>query len=241
MAQTVFDVGDPITSRLKLGVTPDGTTNVSVVVTKPDGSVQTITGPTGPVNTDEWTGRWTADFIGGGDYVAVWTVTGTGAGVQAKVYNVRALPSASDDRPAWAPFLSDVADHCPWLTVDVVTPGSALHYGTFTGNTWPTDEQAQRHVDQAVTSVSTAAGTIATALYPMARLVASLRAAAAIIRAYPRDTNDLNTADALDRRADAELARLIAANTEAGQDPVDGGLLPLYAFPDPAPWGDYYL
>lgn len=241
MPQTVYDVGDPITSRLKLGVTPDGTTNVTVAVTKPDGSAQSVTGPSGPVNTDEYVAQWTADHTDGGDYVAVWTVTGTGAGVQAKVYNVRRLPTASDDRPSWAPFLSDVADHCPWLTVDVVTPGSALHYGTFTGNTWPTDEQAQRHVDQAVTSVSAAAGTIATSLYPMARVVASLRAAAAIIRAYPRDPNDLNTADALDRRADAELKRLIDANTEAGQDPVDGGLLPLYAFPDAPSWGDLYL
>jgi hypothetical protein len=79
MPQTVYDIGDPITSRLKLGVTPDGTTAVTVAVTKPDGTSQAVTGPTGPVNSDEWTAQWTAAMAN--DYVAVWTVTGTGAGV----------------------------------------------------------------------------------------------------------------------------------------------------------------
>jgi hypothetical protein len=39
MPQTVYDVGDPITSRLKLGVTPDGTTVATVAVQRPDGTV----------------------------------------------------------------------------------------------------------------------------------------------------------------------------------------------------------
>jgi hypothetical protein len=50
MPQTVFDVGDLITSRLNLGVTPDGTTAAAVVVKRPDGVV--ITG----LNTSAWAG-----------------------------------------------------------------------------------------------------------------------------------------------------------------------------------------
>lgn len=240
MPQTVFDVGDTITTRLKLGVTPDGTTAVTVAVTKPDGTAQTLSGgPTGPTNVDEWTAQWVANHAGGGDYLAVWTVTGTGAGVQAKVFPVRGLPGAGT-RPTWTPFLSDVADHTPWLTVDT-TSTSATHLGTFTGSTWPPDDAAQRITDQAVTSVAAALGTVNTGLYDMAGLVASLRAAAAIVRAYPRDPSDLNTADALDRRADAELARLIAANANAGESAVPAALLPLYAFPDAPAWADLNL
>lgn len=243
MPQTVFDLGDPITSRLTLGVTPDVTTVVTVAVTAPDGTAQTVTGPTQVGATDVWTAQWTAALAG--DYAAVWTVTGTGAGVQAKIFNVRALPVAGDDRPAWAPFLSDVADHVPYLTVDTVTPGSATFYGTWNGNTSPTDEQAMRLVDQAVTSVAAAVGTVNAALHGMARIVASLRAAASILRAYPRDPNDPNDralAADLDRRADAELARLIDANTSLGESTVPpSGLLPVYSFSPPVAWGDSYL
>jgi hypothetical protein len=244
LPQTVFDVGDPITSRLKLGVTPDGTTVVTVAVTKPDGTAQTLSGgPTRVELTDEWTAQWAASMAG--DYVATLSVTGTGAGVQAKVFNVRALPTADDGRPTWAPFLSDVADHIPYLTVDVVTPGSATYYMTFNGNTHPADDSAMRHVDQAVVSVAAAVGTVNAALSEQAKLVASLRAAASILRAYPRDPNDPNDralAQDLDRRADAELGRLIDANTAAGEATVPpSGLLPIYSFPVAVSWGDSYF
>jgi hypothetical protein len=150
--QTVFDQGDLITSRLNLGVTPDDTTTATVTVQRPDGTA--IAG----LNTSAWAGmektvQWWATDDGtaagtttssAGDWLAVWRVTGTGASVTAKVYPVRPLPSASSDRPPWAPFLSDVADHVPWLTVDTVTPGSQVYLGTFTGRTTPTDEQVQR-------------------------------------------------------------------------------------------------
>jgi hypothetical protein len=237
MPQTVYDIGDPITSRLKLGVTPDGTTAVTVAVTKPDGTSQTVTGPTGPVNGDEWTAQWTAAMAN--DYVAVWTVTGTGAGVQAKIYNVRALPSASNTRPAWTPFLSDAADYIPRMTIDTTTPGSAIEYGTFNGNTTPTDEQAMRLVDAAAGSVLAATGALAVTVAGQAKTTAALRAAASILRADARNAADLATADALDRRADAELARLIAANSAAGSSSV--ALVPEWSFPAPCAWGDTNL
>ncbi len=238
MPQTVYDVGDPITSRLKLGVTPDGTTAVTVAVTKPDGSSQSTTSVNGPVNGDEYTVQWTAGMAN--DYVAVWTVTGTGAGVQAKVYNVRALPSASNTRPGWAPFLSDVADYIPRMTIDTTTPGSAIEYGTFNGNTTPTDEQAMRLVDAAVGSVLAATGTLAATVQGQAKTTAALRAAASILRAYARNAADLSTADALDRRADAELTRLAAANAAAGSASAVA-LVPEWSFPAPCAWGDTNL
>ncbi len=242
MVQTVFDVGDPITSRLKLGVAPDGTTVVAVAVTAPDGTAQTVVGPTGPVNVDEYMAQWTATMAG--DYVATWSVTGTGAGVQSKVFVVRAAPLASDDRPVWAPYLSDVADHVPYLTVDTTTPGDATFLRTFSGYTSPTDSQAARITDQAVVSVMAAVGTVNDSLHGMARLVASLRAAAAILRAYPRDPNDPNDralAQDLDRRADAELAVLKAANEAAGEAQVPAALAPVWSFPQSVSWGDAYL
>lgn len=239
MPQTVYDQGDPITSRLKLGVTPDVTTAVTVVVTRPDGTQQ-YSGPPagGPVNGDEYTVQWTASMAN--DYVAVWTVTGTGAGVQAKVYNVRPLPSPSASRPAWVPFLSDVADYIPRLTIDMVTPGSAVEYGTFNGLTTPSDEQAMRLLDRAVGSVIATAGTIQTSVAGLAATAAALRAAAAIQRAYPRSADDRAVADALDRRADAELARLVAANAAAGAVGTTG-TLPQWSFPAPVAWGDTNL
>lgn len=235
----VYDVGDTVTAVLRLDVQPDGTTAVYVVWTRPDGVTASGSGPTGPDGRD-YTSTVTADRAG--DWLAVWTVTGTGAGVTAQVYPARALPSVSDDRPAWTPFLSQVADHVPYLTVDTVTPGSALHLGTFTARTWPTDEQAQRLTDGAVTYVRSAVGTVAPAVYDMATQVAALRAAAAIARAYPRDDGDLAAAAALDARADADLARLKAANDAAGGgDGSEVDLLPVYSFPAPVPWGDSYL
>lgn len=236
MPQTVYDVGDPITSRLKLGVAPDVGTAVTVTVTKPDGAAQAgVAGPSRDGLTDEYVAQWTADYTAGGDYVAKWTVTGTGAGVQAKVYNVRPIPSART-RPSWSPFLSQVADYVPRLTIDTVTPGVAIPLGTFTGQTDPTDEQVMRLIDQAFATVAAPLVTVAPTLYDLATVVVSLRAAAAVQRAYARNPQDYAAADALDRRADSSYTVLSVANASA-TDP--GGVPSLeWSFPDPVPWGD---
>lgn len=235
MPQTVYDVGDPITSRLKLGVVPDGTTVVIVAVTKPDGTAQAgVAGPTLD-GLDEYTAQWVADYAAGGDYVAKWTVTGTGAGVQAKVYNVRPTPSART-RVSWAPFLSQVADYVPRLTIDTVTPGESIPLGTFTGQTDPTDEQVMRLIDQALTTVAGPLVSLAPALYDLATTVVSMRTAAAVQRAYARNAQDYAAADALDRRADAAYATLVTADASATEP---GGVAGLeWSFPDPVPWGD---
>lgn len=247
MSQTVYDVGDPITSRLKLGVTPDGTSAPTVVVTRPDGS--TITGliPSGSWGgtggdertvqffaTDDGTASGTT-LAAAGDWLAVWKVTGTGASVSAKVYNVAPLPGTST-RPAWSPFLSDVADQVPFLTIDPTTPGSQVYLGTFTGYTSPTDEQAQRHIDRAVSIVGAGFGTLTGALPGMARSVAAIWAASTLARAFARDDSTRQIADALSKQAQVDLKVLQAAVDNAGADALDAQ--PVLIAPTPVPWGD---
>jgi hypothetical protein len=250
--QTVFDVGDLITSRLTLGVTPDGTTTATLVVTRPDGAVVTGIGTSG-WTADQKTAQWYATddgLVGGtkvhasGDWLAVWTVTGTGASVTAKVYSVRLLPSASEKRPVWTPFLSDVADYVPYLTVDTTTPGGQVYLGTFTGSTTPTDEQVQRILDREVSLLLTATvgiSVMSAELYDTARTVAALRAATVLARTYPRQDNiDLRFATNLDAWAKAAFEQLVIAVSELGGGP-GAGPAPVGYFPDAPDWQDLYL
>jgi hypothetical protein len=247
MTQTVYDVGDPITSRLKLGVTPDGTSTPTVTVTRPDGTAITGLTPSGSWGgtagdertvqffaTDDGTSGGTIDAADG-DWLAVWKVTGTGASVSPKVYNVAPLPGTSTRVP-WSPFLSDVADHVPFLTIDQTAPGSQFYLGTFTGNTSPTDEQAQRHVDAAASIVGAGFGTLTGALPRMARAVAALWAAGTLCRAFARDADTRALADALSKQAAADLKVLQTAVDNAGADSLSA--LPVLVAPRPVPWGD---
>jgi hypothetical protein len=244
MSQSVFNPGDPITSRLKLGVVPDGTTAASVVVRRPDGAVISGLTPSGWVNTDEKTVQFYATDDGAaagttvassGDWLVVWSVLGAGASVTPKVYSVSALPGTTT-RPVWSPFLSDVADHAPFLTMDTRTPGAQTWLGTFTGWTSPTDEQAQRHIDSAASIVGAGFGTLAGTLPRMARAVTALRAAISLIRAFARGPEDLALADALERQLAADTKALQAAVDNAGADTLSAAPV-LYA-PAPVPWGD---
>jgi hypothetical protein len=246
MTQTVFLVGNPITSRLTLGVMPDGTTAAAVVVRRPDGTTVSTTAVSAPVG-DVYTVQWFATDTGlaggttdasAGDWVAVWTVTGTGATVAPKVYNVIPLPGTGS-RAVWTPFLSQVADLVPYLTEDSVTPGQ-VWLGTFTGTTSPTDEQAQRHVDAAVAYVTASTGTVPASLQALAKAVAAQRAAATILRAFARTAEQRDGADALDRRTTTDLAALVAA-AEAGGSAPSSGALPVAFFPDPTIHGDWNL
>lgn len=246
MPQTVYDVGDPITSRLKLGVTPDGTSAATVAVSRPDGTSITVVASPGWSGTDgdEKTTQFYATddgTVGGtvasaaGDWLALWKVTGTGASVTPKIYNVAPLPGTTT-RPAWSPFLSDVADHVPFLTIDQRTPGSQTYLGTFTGWTSPTDEVAQRHIDQAVSIVGAGFGTLTGSLPRMARAVAALWAAASLCRAYARDRDTRDLATQLAAAAAAQLKVLQQAVENAGADTLSA--VPVMYAPRPVPWGD---
>lgn len=246
MAQNVFDPGDPITSRLKLGVTPDGTTIATVTVQRPDGTAIAGLTPSGWAG-DEKTVQFYATDDGtasgpvinaGGDWLVVWRVAGTGASVAPKVYSVQPLPGATT-RVAWSPFLSDVADHVPFLTMDLTAPGSQTWLGTFTGVTSPTDEQAQRHIDQAVAIVGAGLGTLTGALPRMARSVAAIWAAASLARAFARDDTQRSLAADLASAASAQLTTLKQAADNAGADSLSPA--PVMYAPDPVPWGDRLL
>lgn len=251
MPQTVFDVGDPITSRLDIGVTPDGTTTASVVVQRPDGTVISGLVPTafvGSVKTVQWFATNTgvvgaATDLAAGDWLAVWTVTGTGASVTPKIYSVSTLPTPGT-RVGWTPFLSDVADYVAYLTVDTTSPGSQVFLGTFTGNTTPTDEQVQRIIDREVSIVegmTVGITSMPTSLYSLASTVVALRAASIIARTYQRTNElDLRFATTLDAWAASALASLIAAVGELGGGP-GAGPAPVGYFPDAPYWQDQYL
>lgn len=247
MPQTVYDVGDLITSRLKLGVTPDGTTAATVVVTRPDGTA--IAG----LNTSAWvadekTVQWYATVDGtvgaattvgvaDGDWLAVWRVTGTGASVTAKVYNVRALPDTAT-RPTWVPFLSEVADYVPWLTLDASVPGGQTYLGTFTGTTVPTDEQAQRHVDRVTRPIVERWPDLPLTLNESARTYTAMRAAAHLARAFPRYSGDLTDATQLAAEADALWLSLLALADSTTVTVGGSAQVPQWAFPEPINWGD---
>jgi hypothetical protein len=223
MAQTVFDLGDPIVSRLTLGVTPDGTTIPSIMIYRPDGTSfsPSITGPT----VQDYTAPFTA--AQSGDYVAVWSITGTGAGVQSKVYNVRSLPSPSNTRPSWAPFLSEVGDYAPNKTRDI-TPGSNIIFGTFNGLTQPDDGQVQRMLDKVCTGIISVLGNVSVTQGPQAAAYAAVRTAADIELAWPERAADLTLYNALTTRADAEFKKLDELSTN----------VPIYSFPDAPAWKD---
>jgi hypothetical protein len=253
MAQTVYDVGEPITSRLKLGITPDGTTTATVTVKRPDGTV--ITGLTasgwGGTGGDEKTVQFyaTDDGVSGsatdssaGDWLVVWRVTGTGASVTPKVYSVRALPDTVD-YPGYIPFLSDIADHVPWLTLDNTAPGADTFLGTFTGSTWPQDDQVHRLTRLTTLPISARWPVLSDSVHELARAYIALRVAAQLARSYPRGEGDLATADRLAAEADALWASLteLADNSATGPDPAAAAQVPVWSFPAPVSWGDDYL
>lgn len=251
MAQTVFDVGDPITSRLKLGVTPDGTTVATVTVQRPDGTVIAGLTPSsfGGVDGDEKTVQWYATNDGtvgaavdaaDGDWLAVWSVVGTGASVSPKIYPVQPLPIPGE-HASYDPFLHEVADHVPWLTLDKTIPGGDTYLGTFTGNTWPADEQVARHVRRVADPITARWPDLSEAVAPLARSYIALRVAAALARSFPRSASNFADADALNALADDLWTQLVELADNETTSPTGTGQVPIWAFPDPVAWGDDYV
>ncbi|NUW45547.1 hypothetical protein [Nonomuraea rhodomycinica] len=146
--------------------------------------------------------------------------------------------------PSWTPSLEQVADHIPTRTRSAAAAGDDSMLGTFNQQTTPTNEQATRQITAAVAEVLAAVGgTIPAApphLVTLASEAAALRAAADIELAYPGRQADVSVYEQLDRRAKDALQRLIDAVNDANAGP-EGSLLPVYAFPGPAWYGDYPL
>lgn len=209
-------------------------TVVTVVLRGPSGQTPSVT-LTPSSDKSTWTGTPTYDEAG--RWVATWTITGTGAQpVEAQEIHVTDVPVAGADVP-WRPTLPQVADYVVAFTLDVITPGDGIRRNTFDATTSPTNEQAHRLIDRAVTTITGSLGTVIEDAYPLAQTVAALRAAAAIARSFNRSSSDITLADSLDKRADAETKALIALNTANPEGDAD--LLPIFSFPCPPSYGDY--
>ena len=240
---SVGDIETPI-----LDVAGDGTTAGTLVVHPPSGPdlnpAVTAGAPAGgmvrltaaPVTYDQ-PGRW----------VLHWTVTGAGAGTEdAAVYVV---PPPTAGGPTWLPGRSRVANYVPQRTLarapDSITESGDSYQFTFDSTTRPTGVQVDRLIADGGAWVASRVSPLAAALYDAASVCVALYAAAAVERGWPHDDNSLQRANDLEKRLDKMLADLIKANSDAngGTDPANPAdhLLPVYAFPDPVPWGDDYL
>lgn len=228
-----------------------GTDVITVVLDEYDATDTVVTislvGPGGQIITPTASsadGRrtWQAvpSYDEAGRWVATVEVAGTGANVWAHVVQVTAFPAAAT-AVAWRPTLEEVADHISRFTIDVVTPGSAVELGTFTSETAPTNTQADRLIDSAMSTVAASLGSVVVAAQPLARVVAALRAAAMIARSFNRSSSDLTLADSLDRRADSEMKRLVTVNIGDVEGDTADDVLPLFVFPGAVAWGDLYL
>lgn len=156
-------------------------------------------------------------------------------------------PTVSSDLPVWAPTRERVADYVSPRTVITAAGGNEL-LRTFTENTQPTGGTVDRLIADGVAWVLAECGAVADTLTDLASTVAALHAAWAVELSWPdreatvKDTS-LGVADRLRAQAEAMMARLVAANTAAGQGSVAAGspVLPRWQFPDPVPHGDWLL
>lgn len=138
----------------------------------------------------------------------------------------------------WAPGLADVARHCPTRTRDTKTPGSDKLLNTFNGNTTPDDSTVQQMIDDTLASLEALVGDVpgVTATHPelatALRVYVEFQVASDIELAYPNRDADIQTASALNARAQAQLKAIqqALAGADMGQTAVD----PVWAFPDPA-------
>jgi hypothetical protein len=142
----------------------------------------------------------------------------------------------------WSPGLADVARHVPTRTRDSKSPGSDKLLGTFNANTTPTDGIVQQMIDDTVAGLEAQVGDLpyVTQQHPdvavAMRTYVEWRVAADIELAYPNRDADIQTAAALDARANKALAVVTAALvvTDEGSVAAD----PVWAFPDPPPYAD---
>lgn len=141
--------------------------------------------------------------------------------------------------PDWAPALTEVAVHVPWLTVSVANPGSQAYLNDFTADTSPDDAVATEHIGQATTTIAVGIPTMPDGLKDFAGVVAAWMAAASLAVAYARTDDDVRRAAALTAAATAWFKRLTDAADNSGADVLSP--VPVLVAPDPVPWGDSLL
>ncbi len=237
-ASLVVAPADTDTAATLTATAPDGTTT-SVPVS--GGALEPITG------SDDSQQTWTSDdpvvYSAAGRWVLTWTVTGTGEGVEALEVYVVASPTAGG--PTWTPGRSKVAAYVPHRTlarsVTSTTESQDTYQYTFDQSTTPTGVQTDALIADAVAWVSARVVPMQAGLYDLARAVAALLAAAWVERSWPDDDQSLTRANDMEKRADAMLADLVAANA-AGSDTGEYGVdlvNPVHSFPLADPRWDY--
>ena len=231
-----------------IGTAPPGPRSHSVTVARPEApliSGLTPSGWAGDVKTVQWyatddgTAGGSTDAVSG-DWLAIWKVTGTGASVSAKIYAVQALPSTRSAE-AFEPFLHEVADHVSWLTLSSAIPGGDTFLGTFTGDTWPTDEQVHRQIRMVTAPIAARWPDLPAPLLDLARSYIALAVAAILARSFPRQGSDRSDAEALERQAESMWAQFKELADDQTTSPTATAQRPVWAFPSPSAWGDDYL
>jgi hypothetical protein len=175
-----------------------------------------------------------------GEYV-LRTVATVGGSTRVDVRRLAALAASSAIAlPAWAPSLSDVADHIPTRTRPTAEWGSSdAILGTFTDATTPTRDQAARIITRACAWVGSQLGSpVSPTVYQAAGIAAALRAAYWVEVAFPERDGDLSVYDRLAVDADTAATTARELNAIAGAqlpDPnLDGDLVD-YSFPSEQP------
>ena len=219
------------TDILSLTVTPfDGTTGATVVVNGPSA------GPLSPVAvTTDGGNTWTATAVypAAGRWVAVWTVTGTGAGITEEEIWVSQVASPAA-LVAWRPELWQVAAYVPRRTLVGAVDGYGQALWTFDSTTTPPSHVVQLLITDACAWVAAKVDPVTDSLGGLAASAAAVRAAGIVELTYPDNRDDLTTAETLLAQATQLRADLDEANEAAtGTDPEDptANLLPEFAFP----------
>lgn len=221
----------------------DETTTGVLTVTDPEGEADTpAVAPGTPVGDVVRLTAAAVTYDKPGRWILGWVVTGTGAGAEDLEVNVVPRPTAGG--PLWTPGRSRVANYVPARTLSV---DAETHEMTFSSTTRPTGVQVDRLIRDAAGWVQLRVGVVDTSLHEQASTVSAIWAAAAVERGWPDDANpteSLRRADQLQQQADRFRDDLARANDAiVGPNPTDpaAALLPVYAFPEPVPWGDEYL
>lgn len=197
-----------------------------------------------PVSTDDGqTWYATPVYTAAGKWVAHWVVTGSGANETYQDLWVSRVPTAAQT-VEWRPELWNVAAYIPRRTLVGAIDGSGAPRRTFDGDTMPTAGEVQLLITGACAWVTLTTGTPDETLWPAALDCAAMRAAALVEQAYPENSDDVSTADALFKQA-AEMRKDLAAANIAliGDDPgtSDDNLLPMFSFPAAPAWSDLDL
>jgi hypothetical protein len=221
----------------------DTDTAATLTLTAPDGTATSVPvsgGALEPISgSDDSQQTWTSDnpvvYSAARRWVLTWTVTGTGEGVEALEVYVVASPVAGG--PTWLPGRSRVAAYVPRRTlvrsVSSTVESADQYAWTFDSTTTPTGLEVSRLIADGASWVKARVAPMAASSEELAGTVCAIYAAAMIERNWPEDDNALQRANDLERRLDAMLADLIAANN-ASNGTDDFGLEvvnPVYSFP----------